>query len=30
MNIPSSSNPPTAIGGNGEINNGNDIIVITK
>lgn len=30
VNIPSSSNPPTAIGGNGEINNGNDIIVITK
>jgi hypothetical protein len=30
VNIPSSSNPPAAIGGNGEINSGNDIIVITK
>ena len=30
VNIPSSSNAPEAIGGNGEINNGDDVIVITR
>ena len=30
VNIPSSSNAPEAIGGNGSINNGNDIIVIER
>lgn len=30
VNIPSSSNAPEAIGGNGTINNGNDIIVIER
>ena len=30
VNIPSSSNAPEAIGGNGQINDGNDIIVIKR
>lgn len=30
VNIPSSSNAPEAIGGNGEINNGEDVIVINR
>ena len=30
INIPSSTNQPAAIGGNGQTNNGNDLIVINK
>lgn len=30
INISSSNNPPEAIGGNGEINSGNDLIIINK